>query len=215
MKLNNAQKVLLKFVAISQLYVALAVLVLVVYGAAIKLAWETSWMFVLATFLVCEAATSPWWMTGNDWIARSAKSCTRNGCHRYERRKIMCAEMVKKNATASAANDEMSAKDTREFLVASGISIVMGIVAYVAAWFVNPHISYIFKPGLDPVLAAMITGGAGLLFMGLLSFPVYAIIEAEKGSSSEELDLCGKVIFGVIAMGFALAFSTAFANQIY
>lgn len=34
MKLNNAQKVLLKFVAISQLYVALAVLVLVVYGAA-------------------------------------------------------------------------------------------------------------------------------------------------------------------------------------
>ena len=39
--------------------------------------------------------------------------------------------------------------------------------------------------------------------MGLLSFPVYAIIEAEKGSSSEELDLRGKVLFGVIAMGFA------------
>ena len=58
MKLNNAQKVLLKFVAISQLYVALAVLVLVVYGAAIKLPGETSWMFVLATFLVCEAAAS-------------------------------------------------------------------------------------------------------------------------------------------------------------
>lgn len=127
----------------------------------------------------------------------------------------MCAEMVKKNATTSAANDEMPAKDTREFFVVFGISIALGIVAYVAAWFVNSHISYIFKPGLDPVLAAMITGGAGLSFMGLLSFLVYAIIEAEKGSSSEELDLCGKVLFGVIAMGFALAFSAAFANPIY
>lgn len=56
MKLNHAQKVFLKFVAISQLYVALAVLALVAYGAVIKLPWETSWMFVLATFLVCEAA---------------------------------------------------------------------------------------------------------------------------------------------------------------
>ena len=127
----------------------------------------------------------------------------------------MCAEMVKKNATTSAANEEMPAKDTREFFVVFGISIALGIVAYVAAWFANPHISYIFKPGLDPVLAAMITGGAGLSFMGLLSFLVYAIIEAEKGSSSEELDLCGKVLFGVIAMGFALAFSAAFANPIY
>lgn len=127
----------------------------------------------------------------------------------------MCAEMVKKNATTSAANEEMPAKDTREFFVVFGISIALGIVAYVAAWFVNPHISYIFKPGLDPVLAAMITGGAGLSFMGLLSFFVYAIIEAEKGSSSEKLDLCGKVLFGVIAMGFALAFSAAFANPIY
>lgn len=127
----------------------------------------------------------------------------------------MCAEMVKKNATTSAANEEMPAKDTRVFFVVFGISIALGIVAYVAAWFVNPHISYIFKPGLDPVLAAMITGGAGLSFMGLLSFLVYAIIEAEKGSSSEELDLCGKVLFGVIAMGFALAFSAAFANPIY
>lgn len=127
----------------------------------------------------------------------------------------MCAEMVKKNATTSAANEEMPAKDTREFFVVFGISIALGIVAYVAAWFVNPHISYIFKPGLDPVLAAMITGGAGLSFMGLLSFLVYAIIETEKGRSSEELDLCGKVLFGVIAMGFALVFSAAFANPIY
>lgn len=127
----------------------------------------------------------------------------------------MCAEMVKKNVTESAANEGMPAKDTREFLIASGISIVLGIVAYGVAWFANPHISYIFKPGLDPVLAAMLTGGAGLLFMGLLSFPVYAIIEAEKGRSSEELDLCGKVLFGVIAMGFALVFSAAFANPIY
>lgn len=113
------------------------------------------------------------------------------------------------------AHEEMPAKDTREFFVVFGISIALGIVAYVAAWLVNPHISYIFKPGLDPVLAAMITGGAGLSFMGLLSFLVYVIIEAEKGSSSEELDLCGKVLFGAIAMGFALAFSAAFANPIY
>lgn len=56
MKLNYAQKAFLKFVAISQLYVALAVLALVTYGAVIKLPWETSWMFVLAMFLVSEAA---------------------------------------------------------------------------------------------------------------------------------------------------------------
>lgn len=56
MKLTYAQKVFLKFVAISQLYVALAVLALETYGAVIKLPWETSWMFVLAMFLVSEAA---------------------------------------------------------------------------------------------------------------------------------------------------------------
>lgn len=55
MKLNYAQKAFLKFVAISQLYVALAVLALVAFGAVIKLPWETSWMFVLAMFLVSEA----------------------------------------------------------------------------------------------------------------------------------------------------------------
>lgn len=56
MKLTHAQEVFLKFAAKTQLYVALAVLALVVYGAAIKLPWETSWMFVLAMFLVSEAA---------------------------------------------------------------------------------------------------------------------------------------------------------------
>ena len=80
----------------------------------------------------------------------------------------MCAEMVKKNATTSAANEEMPAKDTREFFVVFGISIALGIVAYVAAWFVNPHISYIFKTGLGKVLAALIKGGEGLNYMGHL-----------------------------------------------
>lgn len=128
----------------------------------------------------------------------------------------MCAEMVKKNATESAANEGTPAKDTREFLIASGISIVLGIVAYGVAWFANPHISYIFKPGLDPVLAAMLTGGAGLFLVGLFSIPVYAIIEKVKGSDFEKLDLCGKVLFGLIVMGLAIAFSAAFAaNQIY
>lgn len=127
----------------------------------------------------------------------------------------MCAEMVKKNATENAANEEMVAKDTREFLIASGISIVLGIVAYGVAWLVNPHISHIFKPGLDPVLAAMITGGAGLFLVGIFSIPVYVIIEKVKGSDFEKLDLCGKVLFGVIVMGLAMAFSAAFANGIY
>lgn len=126
----------------------------------------------------------------------------------------MCAEMVKKNATANAANEKMVAKDTREFLIASGISIALGIVAYVVAWFVNPHISYIFKPGLDPVLAAMITGGAGLFLVGLFSIPVYAIIEKVKGSDFEKLDLCGKVLYEVIVMGLVLAWVAAFANHI-
>lgn len=58
MKLNHAQKVFLKFVAISQLYVALAVLAVVAYGAVTKLPWQTSWMFVLAMFLVDEAVAA-------------------------------------------------------------------------------------------------------------------------------------------------------------
>lgn len=58
MKLTYAQKVFLKFVAISQLYVALAVLAVVAYGAVTKLPWQTSWMFVLAMFLVDEAVAA-------------------------------------------------------------------------------------------------------------------------------------------------------------
>lgn len=58
MKLTYAQKVFLKFVAISQLYVALAVLTVVAYGAVTKLPWQTSWMFVLAMFLVDEAVAA-------------------------------------------------------------------------------------------------------------------------------------------------------------
>ena len=58
MKLTYEQKVFLKFVAISQLYVALAVLAVVAYGAVTKLPWQTSWMFVLAMFLVDEAVAA-------------------------------------------------------------------------------------------------------------------------------------------------------------
>lgn len=58
MKLTYAQKVFLKFVAISQLYVALAVLAVVAYGAVTKLPWQTSWMFVLVMFLVDEAVAA-------------------------------------------------------------------------------------------------------------------------------------------------------------
>ena len=69
MKLNHAQKAFLKFVAISQLYVALAVLTLVAYGAVIKLPWETSWMFVLAMFLVSEAAAVYYMVKLHRWLA--------------------------------------------------------------------------------------------------------------------------------------------------
>ena len=51
MKLNYAQKAFLKFVAISQLYVALAVLALVAFGAVIKLPWETSWIIAVISVL--------------------------------------------------------------------------------------------------------------------------------------------------------------------
>lgn len=56
MKLNHAQKVFLKFVAISQLYVALAVLALVVFGVVFKFPWEISRVFALVLFIVNEAA---------------------------------------------------------------------------------------------------------------------------------------------------------------
>lgn len=56
MKLNHAQKVFLKFVAISQLYVALAVLVLVAFGVVFKFPWEISRVSALVLFIVNEAA---------------------------------------------------------------------------------------------------------------------------------------------------------------
>lgn len=56
MKLTYAQKVFLKFVAISQLYVALAVLALVAFGVVFKFPWEISRVSALVLFIVNEAA---------------------------------------------------------------------------------------------------------------------------------------------------------------
>lgn len=56
MKLNHAQKVFLKFVAISQLYVALAVLALVAFGVVFKFPWGISRVSELVLFIVNEAA---------------------------------------------------------------------------------------------------------------------------------------------------------------
>ena len=55
MKLTHAQKVFLKFAAKSQLYVALAVLVTMVYGVAVEFPWEIHRFFVLGLFLTTEA----------------------------------------------------------------------------------------------------------------------------------------------------------------
>lgn len=54
MKLTHAQKVFLKFAAKSQLYVALAVLVTVVYGVTVEFPWEMHRFFVLGLFLTTE-----------------------------------------------------------------------------------------------------------------------------------------------------------------
>ena len=56
MKLNHAQKVFLKFVAKTQLYITLAVLALVVFGVVFKFPWEISRVSALVLFIVNEAA---------------------------------------------------------------------------------------------------------------------------------------------------------------
>lgn len=81
MKLNYAQKAFLKFVAISQLYVALAVLALVAYGAVIKLPWETSWMFVFAMFLVSEAAAVYYMVKLHRQLVILVSNCNHNSSH--------------------------------------------------------------------------------------------------------------------------------------
>lgn len=56
MKLNHAQKVFLKFVAKTQLYITLAVLALVAFGVVFKFPWEISRVSALVLFIVNEAA---------------------------------------------------------------------------------------------------------------------------------------------------------------
>lgn len=56
MKLNHAQKVFLKFVAKTQLYITLAVLALVVFGVVFKFPWEINRVSALVLFIVNEAA---------------------------------------------------------------------------------------------------------------------------------------------------------------
>lgn len=112
----------------------------------------------------------------------------------------MCAEMVKKNATESAANEGMPAKDTREFLIASGISIVLGIAACVASCLIH---------GVG--IASMCWGGLVLFAASTIAFVVYGIIEDVKG---KDIGMFGKVLLGAMVMGFVIAIGVAFANQI-
>lgn len=124
----------------------------------------------------------------------------------------MQIEKETKSLMESNANEEMYEKDTRELLIAAGIGILLGILAYEVTLFVNLRISYFLMPGL----AALCVGGGGLFVVGLFSFFGYEFyignqkIDADK-FSFENLDLYGKILWATTAVGLSMFVSTAFA----
>lgn len=124
----------------------------------------------------------------------------------------MQIEKETKSLMESNANEEMYEKDTRELLIAAGIGILLGILAYEVTLFVNLRISYFLMPGL----AALCVGGGGLFVVGLFSFFGYEFYignqktDADK-FSFENLDLYGKILWATTAVGLSLFVSTAFA----
>lgn len=124
----------------------------------------------------------------------------------------MQIEKETKSLMESNANEEMYEKDTRELLIAAGIGILLGILAYEVTLFVNLRISYFLMPGL----AALCVGGGGLFVVGLFSFFGYEFYignqktDADK-FSFENLDLYGKILWATTAAGLSMFVSTAFA----
>lgn len=128
----------------------------------------------------------------------------------------MRIEKETKSSMESNANEEMYEKDTRELLIAVGIGILLGILAYEVTLFVNLRISCFLMPGL----AALCVGGAGLFVVGLFSFFGYEFYignqktDADK-SSFENLDLYGKILWATTAVGLSMLVSTAFAPPMF
>lgn len=127
----------------------------------------------------------------------------------------MQIEKKTKSSMESNVNEEMYEKDTRELLIAVGIGILLGILAYEVTLFVNLRISCFLMPGL----AALCVGGAGLFVVGLFSFFGYEFYignqktDADK-SSFENLDLYGKILWATTAVGLSMFVSTAFAPYV-
>ena len=113
----------------------------------------------------------------------------------------MCAEMVKKNVTASAANEEMPVKDTSEFFVVFGISIALGIAACVVSCLVH---------GVG--IASMCWGELILFGISVIAYAVYGVIKTVKGD--ESVGMLGKVLLGAMFMSVVFAMGVAFANRI-
>lgn len=88
----------------------------------------------------------------------------------------MQIEKKTKSSMESNVNEEMYEKDTRELLIAVGIGILLGILAYEVTLFVNLRISCFLMPGL----AALCVGGAGLFVVGLFSFFGYEFYIGNK-----------------------------------
>jgi hypothetical protein len=124
----------------------------------------------------------------------------------------MRTEKETKSSMESNPNEEMYEKDTRELLIAVGIGILLGILAYEVTLFVNLRISCLLMPGL----AALCVGGAGLFVVGWFSFLGYEFYLGNKKTeadkfSFENLDIYGKILWATTAVGLSMIVSTAFA----
>ena len=88
-------------------------------------------------------------------------------------------------STENATGEEMSAKDTRDYYIACGISFSLGIVAYAVAWIVGSRI-YNLK-GYDSLFFGVAAGGMGLFLVGIAFLFVYIFYVAGKGKHYDNI----------------------------
>ena len=113
----------------------------------------------------------------------------------------MCTGMVKKNASANAANEGMLAKDERGNLIAFGISIALGIAACVVSCLIH---------GVG--IASMCWGELILFGVSVIAYAVYGVVKTVKGD--ESVGMLGKVLLGAMFVSVVFAIGVAFANRI-
>lgn len=97
----------------------------------------------------------------------------------------MRTEKDMENPMENTTDEEMSAKDTRAYDIACGISIALGIAAFAVAWIVGSCIRKL--GGCDLLLFGTTVGGAGLYLAGIAFLFVFILCVAGKEKTYKDI----------------------------